>query len=209
MKSKKLLLVGAMVLLFSLESFSQVSYGLRAGLDYNLKSDIVDKAKEVDIKSNAGYHFGGFLRVKVPIVGIFVMPEVLYRYKKTPLKIDNATSDITHHKLEIPMLLGMKFIKIINLYLGPVASINLSSKTEFKDATNAVDFKNDPKRISFLIGTGLELWKFMVDVRYQVGFAKNETTISTVQSTTNTNPIPAVIVNEKDSFVSFSVAYKF
>lgn len=193
----KILFTSILFLLFAVTCFSQIDYGVRLGLNFNPKSSVnVSNIPSVEssYENSAGFNAGFFLKSKLPFIGFFIQPELLYNYKKIPLNLDNTNADITQQSLHVPILFGQKIL-LFNWYLGPVLFVNLSSKSNF----NNMDLSNDYKRInaSGLIGVGVEVWKFMVDVRCQLGFSKFKSTIG------NFN------VDQSDNFLNLSIAYKF
>ena len=63
----------------SFTSNAQIDFGLNGGLNYNSNSikevgtDIIDGAK-----SKTGYHAGIWLRFKIPAIGFYLRPELVY-----------------------------------------------------------------------------------------------------------------------------------
>ena len=64
---------------FSHISNAQVDFGIKGGINYNsnsikeVKTDVFDGAK-----SKTGYHAGIWLRFKLPVVGLYIRPELVY-----------------------------------------------------------------------------------------------------------------------------------
>ena len=64
---------------FSQISNAQINFGVKGGLNYNSNS-IKGVSKDVfsGAKSKTGYHAGVWLRLKLPVVGFYVRPELVY-----------------------------------------------------------------------------------------------------------------------------------
>ena len=76
---KKIILILCLTLGLSQASIAQLDFGVKGGLNYNsnsikeVQSDVFSGAK-----SKTGYHAGAWLRFKLPIIGFYVRPELVY-----------------------------------------------------------------------------------------------------------------------------------
>ena len=117
---KKLLLFLAFALI-AFQAFPQSGFGIKAGLS----------STKVDFKNTqfapegaqTGYHVGVFGRLGG--AGFFVQPELLFT--QTSGKFINDQDQLTaqFNRLDIPVMLGMRFFKVLRLQAGPIASSSL------------------------------------------------------------------------------------
>ena len=73
---------------------AQIQFGVKGGVNYNsnsikeTSSDIFDGAK-----SKTGYHAGIWLRFKLPVVGWYVRPELVYTNLENEVSFENNRAD--------------------------------------------------------------------------------------------------------------------
>jgi len=144
---------------------AQISYGIKGGLNYNYAS--VTDLSSFAVNNKVGYNVGGFLRVKIPLLGLYVQGEPTYTRMNAELTDhngDNATT-LGSNRFDLPVLAGIK-LAIFRLYAGPVMSWNLGSSVGWDDYKVVV---NDAMSVGGQVGVGVELGKIMLDVRYEGG----------------------------------------
>ena len=149
---------------------AQISYGIKGGLNYSTTNIPVSGADD-----SAGYHAGLWLRVKVPVVGLYVRPEIVY----TSLKSDYISGKYTLNKIDIPVLVGMKFLGVGNVFIGPSFQYLLNS--EFNNGFTNANSKD--LSVGLQVGVGVEFWKLGVDVRYETALSKAENSFGDIAST--------------------------
>jgi len=157
---------------------AQINYGIKGGLNYNTTDVAVSGASGVSTDSNSGYHAGLWLRIKVPVVGLYLRPEVVY----TSLKSDYSFGTYTLNKIDIPVLVGMKFLGVGNIFVGPSFQYLLNSDLK----VGGIDVSNSLSKdlsIGLQVGLGVEFWKLGVDVRYETGLSKAENSFGDIAST--------------------------
>jgi len=168
-----------LVVLIAIPAFSQIKFGIKAGVTtssvptYNVSSGF---ASITALKDAAyGFHAGVFIRMTV--LGIYLMPEVVfasttYDYNVqsgpgTPVTVISQRFD----KLEIPILLGLK-LGPIRINAGPSATMIINSP---KALINDPDFKDMYRNatIGYQAGVGFDLFKtFTFDARLGGSLAK-------------------------------------
>jgi len=184
---KKLLLTLALFFALVQISSAQVDFGIKAGINYNsdsfvdVKEDIVSGAK-----SKTGFHGGIWTRFKLPVVGLYIRPELVYTSLNSELTFGDTTIftsdaiDVEYkfHKIDVPVLLGKKFLKVAHVFAGPSFQYILSSDLSIKDAATSAydDLSTDTSGITVgaQFGAGLEFGNFGVDVRWERGFTDVE-----------------------------------
>lgn len=187
---KKFILIVFSVLIV-LPAFSQVKFGLKAGLSTtNIKMEdlktltsgetqyVVDAIKG----ANYGFHGGAFVRFSM--LGFYVQPELLFasrtdEYNVTEL--DNPTVVVKQqfNQLDIPIMLGLK-VGPLRLNAGPSARLLINSP---KDLIEDPDFKAMYNKLTFgyQAGIGVDIIKRLtLDLRYEGSLQKYQTQIENV-----------------------------
>lgn len=177
---KKIVLL--LVLVFGVSQFSnaQAAFGIKAGINYN--SDSFQNVKDDVIKENgegrSGYHAGIWFRAKLPIIGLYIRPEIVYTNLGTEITYasvgssQTTVSDYDFQKIDIPVLIGKKLFGFGNVFAGPSFQYILDSgfdvnKLEKDDIENFT--------VGIQLGAGVEFGPIGIDVRWERGFNDVET----------------------------------
>ena len=167
----------------ALSGFSQnTGFGIKAGLS----STEVDFKNEQFVPQNAqtGYHVGIYGRIGGG--GFYVQPELLFTQTKGKFINDKDQINAEFNRLDIPVMLGLRFFKVMRLQAGPIASLNINS--ELKEAGNTVrdaEFKN--ATIGYQAGLGLDLGNLSIDAKYEGGLSKWSDNIQNFQTDNRIN----------------------
>ena len=164
---KKVLLIAILFIAYN-NVDAQISYGIKGGLNYNYAS--ISGVSDLSVDNKVGYNFGGFLRVKIPILGIYVQGEPTYTRLNSELtdrKGNLGTTNLGSNRFDLPVLAGFK-LAIFRVYAGPVMSWNLGSSVDWKDYEVVVD---EAMSVGGQVGVGIELGRIMIDVRYEAGIS--------------------------------------
>ena len=182
---KKVLLITLFVLGLQQTTQSQVHFGIKGGINYNANSiqevgqDVFDGAK-----SSTGYHAGIWLRFKIPVIGLYVRPELVYTNLENTVQYDNGlvqkNTTFSFQKIDIPVLLGKKILGIGNIYIGPSFQYILDQDFSISDIPNV---EGDGFTVGLQFGGGIELGRLGIDVRWERGF--NDTESRFLDGTTN------------------------
>lgn len=182
---KKIILVLCLTFGFSQLSNAQLDFGVKGGINYNSNSiketgqDVFDGAK-----SKTGYHAGIWLRLKIPVVGLYVRPELVYTNLENEVlyKTTGSTTSTSYNfqKIDIPVLLGKKVFGIGNVFVGPSFQYLLSSDFSLNDIG---DVKGDGFTVGLQFGGGIEIGNLGLDIRVERGFNGIESTF--LNGTTN------------------------
>ena len=168
-------------LLFSVASFAQIEFGIKAGLSsYDLANEgflINDGGKQVEWNiSNAGYghHFGIYTRLS--LLGVYLEPALLFNsnrvsYDITEYSESGVFSTIKNEKyntMDIPVLAGFK-LGVLRFQGGVVGHLFINS------ISDAVDIKGYNQRFKtatygWQAGTGLDIWKLRLDLLFEGNF---------------------------------------
>ncbi|MCL1667395.1 PorT family protein [Elizabethkingia ursingii] len=162
---------------------AQVSLGVRANALFNTSSsrwsDIKDTANRAvsNPKDVAGFNVGLSAKIKLPIVSLFVMPEIYYTNFKSkatyvdPVDGSNVELSAKSNRLDIPVMVGFDVIGPLSVFTGPVFSTNLSSNDTFQN------FKEDTSKnfsVGYQFGANVKISKLIVNARYEGSFSKDQ-----------------------------------
>lgn len=167
--------------LLSVTSFTyaqELKLGVKAGLNFSsLKSNDTWFSSD----SKAGYQAGVWGRVG--IAGVYVQPEVYFTSKTATVHVDMndapaslVKGDIKFTNIDVPILIGKKFsLGLINARLnaGPLFSFVINEKNPYAANLNqsykeALTSYKD-RFSSLVFGAGVDVLKFSVDLRYELG----------------------------------------
>jgi len=174
---KKLFLIICLTFSFAQSSTAQIHFGLKGGLNYNSNSikevgtDIFDGAK-----SKTGYHAGIWLRVKIPIIGLYIRPELVYTNLKNELVYKETSKATTYsfQKVDIPVLIGKKVFGFGTIYIGPSFQYIVDSGFNISDIT---DVKTNDFSMGIQFGGGVEFGKLGIDLRCERAFSGIESSL--------------------------------
>jgi len=187
---KKFILIVFSVLIV-LPAFSQVKFGLKAGLSTtNLKmADLKtltsgETEYVVDAIKGANYGFHGGAFVRFSMLGFYVQPELLFasrtdEYSVTELENPTVVVKQQFNELDLPIMLGLK-VGPLRLNAGPSARLLINSP---KDLINDPDFKSMYNSLTFgyQAGIGVDIIKRLtIDLRYEGSLQKYQTQIQNV-----------------------------
>lgn len=171
---KKVLLLLVLMVGVQQTSNAQIQFGVKGGVNYNSNS-IKETSQDVfeGAKSKTGYHAGIWLRAKLPIIGFYIRPELVYTNLENEVYYKTSAKATTHtfQKIDIPVLLGKKIFGIGNIYAGPSFQYILDSDFGLEDIKN-VDA--DGFTVGLQFGGGIEFGKLGIDVRWERGFSDVE-----------------------------------
>jgi len=182
---KKVILIICLAFSFSQTSTAQVDFGVKAGVNYNSES-IKNVSEDVfeGAESKTGYHAGIWLRFKIPVIGLYIRPELVYTNLENDVlyKSTNNLTSYSFQKIDIPVLLGKRFFGVGTVFAGPSFQYILNSDFSLNDISS-VDA--DGFTVGLQFGAGIELGNLGIDVRWERGF--NDVESSFLNTSTNTN----------------------
>jgi hypothetical protein len=165
-------------LLFSVCSFGQIEFGIKAGLSsYDLANEGFlinngDKQVEWNI-SNAGYghHFGIYTRLS--LLGVYLEPALLFNSNRVSYDITEYSEsgvftkvkNEKYNQLDIPVMAGIK-LGVLRFQGGVVGHLFINS------ISDVVDFKGYDQRFKtgsygWQAGVGLDIWKLRMDLNFE------------------------------------------
>ena len=174
----------------AIQGFSQKNgFGLKAGLS-STQVDFKDPGF-VPMDSQTGYHFGIFARMGG--AGFFVQPELLFTQTSGSFGINipgfsnpNQTVTSEFNRLDLPIMMGFRFLRIIRFMGGPIASIDINST--LKDAANTiknVEFKK--ATLGYQAGVGIDIGNLSIEGKYEGGLSQVTDNIATISTDNRVN----------------------
>ncbi|MBC6368405.1 porin family protein [Algoriphagus sp. AK58] len=182
---KKLLLA----VVFALAAIPAISQQAGIGIKAGLSSTKIDFKNEnfIPYDAQTGYHVGLFGRFGA--AGFFVQPEVLFTQTsgKFGVNLPPFSNQVPEdyeakfNRLDVPVMVGFRMLKVFRLMAGPIASFNINSSLEGAgDTLKDVEFKN--ATLGYQAGLGVDLGNLSVEGKYEGGlssFTENIGTFST------------------------------
>lgn len=193
---KKLLL---MLLLAAAAIPAQAQFfqlGIRGGVSsYNVRYQDFTNINNVSIESSSdlGMHLGFYSRLQV--LGFYVQPELLYTRTgsqiTTTTNTSTTVSDLQFQRIDVPVLVGKKFFGLLRANAGPVfSSLIRADLTESNVKANISDaYRNNT--VGFQVGVGLDIWKLVLDLKYEGSLGKFGESITTGGQSFTTDARPS------------------
>ena len=174
MKKITLTIVG-MLSFFFVSAQNNSGWGLKVGLSYNINSSTkFDEGGKTfsGKKQNTGYILGAFYKTSYYEYDLYFQPEFLFsRYTNELSGLRDKTSSLikttnfNENNLEVNLLIGKRFAKILRVKAGPSGIWSLTNQKENDIST---DFK--PFRIGYQLGVGAEVGPVGLDLAYRGSF---------------------------------------
>ena len=175
---KKIIFACFLLTLVTKNSQAQLQFGLKGGVNYNsdsfesVSNDVLNGAK-----TKTGIHTGLWVRAKLPIIGFYIRPEVVYTELNNSVNYESPfsapkTTDFKFRKIDVPVLIGKKFLGIGNVFAGPSFQYILSSDFELNDLR---EVSSESFSLGIQLGAGIELGRLGIDLRWERGLSKTET----------------------------------
>lgn len=172
---KKVILMMLIAFAISETTNAQVDFGIKGGVNYNNNGDATFSTAGNDVlegaESKSGYHAGIWFRAKLPIIGLYVRPEIVFTQIKNEYLYKNISEDYAFKKIDVPVLLGKKVLGFGNIFVGP--SFQYILEDEFSFSTLSTD-DFDKFSVGLQMGFGVEFGPLGVDVRWERGLTNTE-----------------------------------
>lgn len=171
---KRILLLVTAFMLLSVPGFSQ--FGIKGGFNFTSFGDI-DLGKDATYKTafekKTGYHVGLLYKVKVPMTGLAIQPELQFSQIEGNLSISRVTAtDGSHTKgdfklsyLQLPVALQWGIdLMLFRPYLQVVPYIGYSFAKD--NGNKLLEWDVNKFRYGVGLGAGIDIWKLQVSGRY-------------------------------------------
>ncbi len=170
MKKTVLFLVALVVSMTS--AFSQVSGGLKAGMNL---ANTLSSEDGWDTDMVIGYHVGAFIDLSIS-ESFSIQPELILSAQGSKSTYNDGGTDIEQKLkfsyLNIPILAKVKFANVFNIHAGPQFGFLMNGKMEVEDIS--LDMKDDLETLDMAIaaGVGVDLpMGLTLAARYNLGLS--------------------------------------
>ena len=202
---KKIIFACFLLTLVTKNSQAQLQFGLKGGINYNsdsfesVSNDVLNGAK-----TKTGIHTGLWLRAKLPVIGLYIRPEIVYTELNNSVNYESPfsapkTTYFKFRKIDVPVLIGKKFLGIGNVFAGPSFQYILSSDFELNDLR---EVSTESFSLGIQLGAGIELGRLGLDLRWERGLSKTETIFVDNSDFSNFN------FDKRVSQIIFGISYK-
>lgn len=190
---------------------AQLKFGVKAGINYNSDSFEFQKAKQDALaggEGKMGYHAGIWSSFNIPLAGLYIRPELVFTALNNEIKNEQTSEKGSYdfQKIDIPVLIGKKFLKIGHAFIGPSFQYIIDGKISDifnKDYAKIKD--NSEFTVGLQLGAGIEISKFGIDVRWERGFDKKESELIS----NNTNTKEPIKFDTRVNQIILSISYNF
>ncbi len=193
----------------SFSSFAQVKLAAKTNLLFktdkptweSIKGSAVSAYNESG-KNNVGFNVGLSAKVNLP-ASLFLMPEIYYTTFKTDFEVPNTNTNIEvkSNRVDLPVLLGYNVLgDNLGLFIGPVASYNLSKDNQFND------FKENATKeftLGYQFGAQVQIQKLIINGRYEGAFTKDQ------RDFINNNTNETIRYDSRPSLFMVGLGYQF
>lgn len=175
----KKITLSLLLLCASFFAFSQVVPSFQLGLKGGMNLSKFNTSNTFSSDNRAGYYVGVWTRIGA--AGLHLQPELYLSGKNATLSNDAGQENkVNFTSLDIPVLVGTKFGAAgvgLRLNTGPVVSFMLNEEQSFSDAASAAfNGKFKDQTFAWQFGAGLDLGSLGVDLRYELGLSKVNST---------------------------------
>lgn len=157
-----------LIVLLTIPAFSQVKFGIKAGVSTTTVPTYSDPSNTITALKNASFGIHGGIFVRLSLLGIYLQPEVLLAtntYEYTIVNVPNPVKQ-TFNKLDIPILIGFK-LGPVRINAGPAATVQIGTPKALIVAPNFGSLYKSTT-FGYQAGAGFDLFKKLTfDVRYE------------------------------------------
>jgi len=171
---KKFIFVIVSLFILGYHANAQIRFGPKAGFSSSQLSQESIQANGVNLaikEANYGYHIGLFGRIKLSNHW-YLQPEAVINSNSVDFVVTDFQDGLMnkvltekYRNLDLPLMLGFK-LGPLRAEAGPTGHVHLASKSELGQIGGYQRHFND-FNIGYQAGFGLDLWKLMLDLRYE------------------------------------------
>lgn len=164
---KKYLLLFALVFI-GYSASAQVTLGPRIALT-STNLDIREDVAAVQAgDAEFGFQYGLFARFKVPVIGLYVQPEVLISNSEATISsTTNADNvDLSFNRVDVPVMIGAK-IGPLRINAGPSFSFLTGAESDVNGTITDIKDNYSSTTVGFQAGIGIDILKFVIDLKYE------------------------------------------
>jgi hypothetical protein len=171
MKKIVMLLLAITVLGVQANAQKLFMFGPRVGVSSStLDIKNRDNINFEDAGAQLGFHAGAFTRITIPVIGLYIQPELLFTSTSgkinvtgTGAPIQNQIQNYDFNRIDVPVMIGFKMAKFFRINAGPSFNYLLSAKQD------GVSIKEDYKNatIGYQAGIGFDIGPIILDAKYE------------------------------------------
>ncbi|PWJ44186.1 porin family protein [Sediminitomix flava] len=161
---------------FTFAQSSILNIGLKGGVGSS-KFTFDESALASEADREASWHVGLMARIKIPVFGIYVQPEVYYSRTQGQIEVLQGlggNESFSQDRIDIPVLLGWRLgldVIAIRFNAGVVGIIMLDNGLD--DLSNTLlETETNDFIWGYQAGVGVDFWKLSFDARYEGNFNK-------------------------------------
>lgn len=126
-----------------------------------------------------GFHAGLYSRIT--IASFYLQPEVLFSSVNGQIDIDGEDGDnspvkeawdLSYNKIEVPVLLGKSFGKVLHIDAGPVFNYMLTNDAREGGILDEVKQNYNQATVGYQVGFGFDISDITIDFRYEGNLSK-------------------------------------
>ncbi|MDG1849068.1 MAG: porin family protein [Flavobacteriales bacterium] len=173
-------LILSVLLVCSSMSISAQSFDWGVKVNVGSPNVSLDDLKNLD---KSGHNVGDLLEVKdatlnwqlglfarLKLLGFYIQPEAMFSNSKSELKYNDVIGEVKINKVDVPVMLGKRFLKIFRVNAGPVFSLKLSQDIKgIKNAADEISANYKNATVGLQYGVGLDISMISVDLRVEKG----------------------------------------
>ena len=133
--------------------------------DNNINDDLL-KVKDASINLQLGVY------ARLKLLGFYIQPEAMFSNSSSELKYNDIKGEVKLNKVDVPVMIGKRFLKIFRVNAGPVFSLKLSQDIEqsgIKDASEEISTNYKNATVGLQYGIGLDISMITIDLRVEKG----------------------------------------
>ncbi len=162
---KKLILTLALVVV-TVGASAQVTLGPRIALT-STNLDLREEVANVQSgDAEFGFQYGLFARVKVPIIGLYIQPELLFSKAESSITSGAQNVDLSFNRIDVPIMIGGK-IGPLRINAGPSLSFLTSAESDVAGLVTDIKDNYSSTNVGFQAGIGVDILKFAIDLKYE------------------------------------------
>ncbi|MBK9012648.1 MAG: PorT family protein [Saprospiraceae bacterium] len=176
---KSFIFVFTILCFFTFQTNAQIRFGIRGGLSSSQlnQESIQTNGVSLAIKdANYGYHLGIFGRAKLS-KHWYLQPEAVINSTSVDFVVTDFSDGLVdkvltekYRNLDIPLMFGYK-LGPLRAEAGPTGHVYMASKSELEQI-GGYERRFNNFNLGYQAGFGLDIWKLMIDLRYEGNFEK-------------------------------------
>ncbi len=173
MKMKRIILIACLFIFLVNANAQEFEFGPKVGINTGKGTISELNTMSADVQSINSFNGGIYARLKVKVIGLYLQPEVIYTTRGGVYSFVDGTTkfDVTSkaHYIDVPVLIGLKFVKLFRVYGGPNFQFLISQEKEIPPGITSFSSKDLNKNNTGLqFGVGLDVWKLRLDLKYDM-----------------------------------------